>query len=74
MKKKIGAQIWVKGTKIRPETSFFAIFSKFGSLVFLEEAYNSSLRQFQISSRGKKFLGTKFGPNLPQKLGFLPFS
>ena len=37
--KSFGAQIWAKGSKIRPEITFFAILSslvKFGSLVFLE--------------------------------------
>ena len=32
---------------------FFCHFLKFGSLVFLEIAYNDSLQQCMISSRGK---------------------
>ena len=53
----------------------------FGSLVFLDIAYNDTLKQCIISSRGKipekKFGGPKFVPKGPKsglKLGFLPFS
>ena len=54
---------------------------KFGSLVFLEIAYNDSLQQCLTTSRGriheKKFYGPKFGSDrskLGPKLSFLPFS
>ena len=51
---------------------------EFRSYVFLEIAYNDSLRQYLTSSRGKTHekLGPKFEPNWPKsgpKLGFLPF-
>ena len=50
MKKIFGDQIWAK---IGPETRFSPHFFKFGSLVFLEIAYNDSLQQFITSSNGK---------------------
>ena len=48
-KKKMAARIGPKGSK----TSFFCHFLKFGSLVFLEIAYNDNLQQCLTSSRGK---------------------
>ena len=42
--------IWAK---IGPETSFFCHFLEFGSLVFLQIAFNDSLQQCLTSSRGK---------------------
>ena len=67
--------------KFGPKTSFFRHFLKFGSLVFLQIAYNDSLQQCLTNSRGKihekTFLGSKSGLNRPKsgpKLGFLPFS
>ena len=62
---------------------FFCHFLEFGSEVFLEIAYDDSLRQCLTSSRvveleqTKKKFGPKLGPNRPKlgpKLGFLPFS
>ena len=66
MKKKLGAQIWVKGAKIRPETRFFCHFLKFGLLVVLKIAYIDRLQHCITSSIGKtyekKIGGIKFGP------------
>ena len=49
--------------KFGPKTSFFCHFLKFGSLVFLQIAYNDSLQQCLTNSRGKihekTFLGSK---------------
>ena len=53
MKKNFGAQIWLKGTKIGPETSFFYHFLKFGLLIFVAIAYNDSLQQCVTCSRSK---------------------
>ena len=59
---------------------FFCHFLKFGSLVFLEIAYNDTLQQCLILSRSKiyeKNWGPKFGAKGPKsvpKLSFLPFS
>ena len=59
----------------------FCHFLEFGSLVFLEIAYNDSLQQFLPSSAGKTHESIFGGPNLGQtsqnwgpKLGFTPFS
>ena len=58
----------------RAKVRSFVIFSSLGSLVFLEVAYDYSLKHCLITSREntheKKFGGLK----LDQKLGFLPFS
>ena len=62
-----GAQIWAKGAKIRPETKFFFCFLKFGSLIFLEIAYNDSLQQYLTSSRDKVHEKKFWGPNLCQR-------
>ena len=77
-KKNVWDQIWAK---IRPETRFFFHFLKFGSLVFLEIAYNDSFQQFLTSSRSKTYKKNFGGPNLAQnrsklgpKLSFLSFS
>ena len=66
--------------QIGPEARFFVIF-KFGSLVYLESAYNDCLQQCITSIRGKipekKVLGPKFGPKGPKlglKVGFLLLS
>ena len=48
--KKLAAQIWAKWAKIKSETEFFT--GMFGSLAFLEIAYNKSLQQCLTSSRG----------------------
>ena len=53
--KKIGAQIWAKGAEIGLETKFFFHFLKFGSLVFLQMAYNDILQQSIASIRGKNY-------------------
>ena len=74
MKKNFWAQIWSKGANISPETRFFTIFSKFGSLVSIEIAYSDSLQQFLTCSRGKIHENKLWGPNLGPRLGFLPFS
>ena len=73
MKKKFGAQIWLKGASVIPETRFFCHFLKFGSLVFLQIALNYSVQQYMTSSRGrtqkKKFgdqIWAKTGQNWPQ--------
>ena len=48
-----GAQMWVKEAKIGPETRFCCQFLKFGSLAFLEIAYNDNLQQCITSNRSK---------------------
>ena len=49
-------RIWAKVAKVWPDTSFFfSHFLKFGSLVFLEIAYNNSLQQYLTSNRGKTY-------------------
>ena len=76
--KNFWAQIWAK----RPKIQVFHHFLKFGSLVFLEIAYNDSLQQCIASDRGKthekKFFVTKIwakmGQNQAPKQFFLPFS
>ena len=50
------------GPTLGPKLGVFFHLLKFGSLVFLEIAYNDNLQQCMICSRGKT-----------QKLGFLPF-
>ena len=53
----------------------FRHFLYFGSTVFLEIAYNSSLKQCLTSSRGDTWGGgDEFGPKSSPKLGFLLFS
>ena len=46
---------------------FFCHFLKFGSLVFLEIAYNDSVKQCVTSSRGKIHKKVFGGPNLCQR-------
>ena len=53
----------------------------FGSLVFLERAYNDSFQQFLTYSRSKTYNKNIWGPNFGQNspklglnLGVLPFS
>ena len=53
MIKILGTKFRPEQAKIEPETTLFCHFLKFGSLVFLEIAYNDSLQQCLISSRGK---------------------
>ena len=53
MKKNFWAQVWAKEAKIALKTRFLFNFLKFGSLVFLEIAYNDNLQQFLTSNRGK---------------------
>ena len=51
-----------KQAKIRPKNEVFRYFLEFGSLAFLEIAYNNSLQQCLTPSRGKtheKNFGTK---------------
>ena len=67
MKKFLGAQIWAKGTKIVLESSFFCHCLKFGSLVFLELAYNDSLQQCLTCRRGKIHEKKFLDPNLVQR-------
>ena len=56
-----------KGAKVRPGTSFFfVIFLRFGSLVFLEIAYNDSLQQCLTSRRSKTHEQTFWGPTFSQ--------
>ena len=52
--KKFWTLIWSKGAKIGPKIRFFCYFLKFGSVIFLEIAYNDSLQQCLAFSRGKK--------------------
>ena len=59
--------------KMGSEARFFCHFLKFGSLVFLEIAYDDSLQRC-ISSIGKSHENNFLGPNSGPKLGFLPFS
>ena len=65
--KKLRAQIWAKGAKIRPKTRFFVIFFQFCLLVFLELACNDSLQQCLTSNRGKIQKKKFWGPNLGQR-------
>ena len=74
------AQIWIKLAKIGPKTRFFYHFLKFGSLVFLQLAYNDSLQEFITFSRvtpTKKVFGdliwAKTGQNLVQNQVFCHF-
>ena len=66
--------------KMGSEARFFCHFLKFGSLVFLEIAYDDSLQRCTSSigkSHENNFLGPNLGQNGPKsgpKLGFLPFS
>ena len=74
--KKLAARIWVKWAKIRTKTRFFCHFLRFGSLVFLENAYNDNLQQFLTSSRGKSYEKKNFlrgGANLGQRRQFCHF-
>ena len=71
-----GDQIWAKkGQKL----GGFCHLLKFGSLVFLQFAYNDSLEQSLTASRDKtckKNWGPNFGPNERKsdpKSGFLSF-
>ena len=63
---------WAKWAKIGPKTSFFFIFSSFGSLVFLEIAFNNTLQQCLTCSIGKihenKFFEPKYGPKWPKSV------
>ena len=80
-KKDWGSEFGSNGLKSGSKLCFLP-FSQVGSLVFLEIAYNDSLQQCPISSRGKIHKrrkkncdpnlskGSKLGP----ELGFLPFS
>ena len=52
-KKNFGHQIWTKRAKNGHKTMFFALFSKWSSLVFLEIVCNHSLQHCIISSRSK---------------------
>ena len=49
-------------------------FLEFGSLVFLEIAYNDSLQHIvEVKTHEKKCLGPKFGPNEPKSVPELVF-
>ena len=78
-KKIFGPKFGPKGAKSGLKIGFFH-FLKFGSLVFLEIAYNDNLEQCLTTSRGKtsqKFSGAHLWPNRQKsgpKLVFLPFS
>ena len=62
-----GAQIWAKDAKIGLELSFLFHFLRFGSLVFLEIAYNDCLQQCVTSTRGETSSRCyTWGPNLGQ--------
>ena len=63
-KKNFGDQIWAK---VEYKTRFFCHFLRFGSLVFLEIAYNDSLQQCITPSRGKNHKKIFWEPNLGQK-------
>ena len=80
LKKKLGPNFGQKGQN-RARNLIFCNFLKFGSLVFLEIAYNVSLQQYITSSRGKAHKKKLWGPNLGQnglksgpKLGFCHFA
>ena len=63
-KKIFGPKFGPKGAKSGLKIGFFH-FLKFGSLVFLEIAYNDNLEQCLTTSRGKtsqKFSGAHLGP------------
>ena len=66
LNKNLVARIWDNGAKIGPETRFFCHYLKFGSLVFLEIAYNDSLQQCLTSSRGEIYEKKIGGPNFGQ--------
>ena len=72
--KNLRAQIWAKWTKIGFKIRYFSHFIKFDSLVFLEIAYDNSLKHFLSTSRGKTYEKNFGGPKLGPKLGCLPFS
>ena len=76
----MGPEFGLNGPKLCPNNTF-CYFIELESSVFLEFAYNDSLRQHVTSSRGKthekKICGLKFGlsgPKLGPKLGFSLFS
>ena len=76
-KKMFGAQIRVRRAKIVAKINFFWYFLTFGSLVFLEIAYNDSMEQFLETNRGKIYEQKLGSPNLDQtgqNQVFLPFS
>ena len=52
--------------KIGPKLGFLAIFLKFGSLVFLENASKDSLQQYVTSGNNIKHLKKKMEQNLGQ--------
>ena len=79
-KKKIGDPNFGQMGQKWAGNQFFCHFVKFGSLVFLEIAYNDSLQQCIRSSRGKTHekgfgdhLWSKSGPKSCPKLGFWSF-
>ena len=66
----------VRRGQISFKTRFFCNFLKFGSLGFLEIAYNDNLQQFRTCKRGKiydKKFGPKFGPKGPKSVVKLVF-
>ena len=65
-KKMFGAQIRVRRAKIVAKINFFWYFLTFGSLVFLEIAYNDSMEQFLETNRGKIYEQKLGSPNLDQ--------
>ena len=56
-----------KGPKSDPKV--FCYFLKFFLLVFLEVAYNGSLKQFLTFSRGKTYRKILGGPNMSKMVG-----
>ena len=80
LKKKFDSRNLGQIGKNQVQNKVFSHSLKFGSLVFLDVAYNDSLQQCLTSSRGKiheKNFWPKFlpkGPKSGSKLGFLSFS
>ena len=76
IKKFFGAQIWVRGAKIKPETRFFAIFSSlilyFSWNLHAMIACKNVQRVVEVMPM-KKDLGPKFGPKMPKSIPELVF-
>ena len=60
--------------QIGSKTRFFVILSFFGSLLFLEIAYDDSLEHCLATNRDKTIKKIFWGLKLGLKLVFLPFS
>ena len=72
MKKNLGPIFFQRGQN-RSQNQVFYHFLKYGSLVFLQIAYNDSLQQYLTCSPGKIREKTFWGPKSVPKLGFPHF-